>query len=177
MRYGCGDKTAPDVHKWHPNTTAREIMSNKSSSHPFFETDFSKFMDVTKLMADFKMPSFDVEAVMAAQRKNVEALSAANQLAFESFQELARRQSEMVRQTIQETTSLFNEAATGNAPEDRMTKQTELTRAALEKSLTNMKELSEMMAKANYEAVEVLSNRVREGLEELRGLMNKNEQK
>jgi phasin family protein len=143
----------------------------KSSQYPFFETDFSKFMDVTKLMADFKMPQMDVEAVMAAQRKNVEALSAANQLAFEGFQELARRQSEIVRQTIQETTSLFNGAMAPTSPEDKMTQQSDLTRQALEKSLTNMKELSDMMAKANYEAIEVLSNRVREGIEELQNLM------
>lgn len=141
---------------------------------PFFDTDFSKFMDVTKLMADFKMPGMDVEAIMAAQRKNIEAFSAANQLAFEGFQALARRQGEMVRQTIQETTSLMNQVMTSSA-EEKMSKQTEIAKAALEKSLANMRELSDLMSKANYEAVDVLSKRMQEGLEELRGLVKKAE--
>ncbi|NDC57005.1 MAG: phasin family protein, partial [Alphaproteobacteria bacterium] len=62
-------------------------------------------------------------------------------------------------------------------PEDTMTKGAELTRTAMEKSLANMRELSEMMAKANYEAVEVLTTRMNEGLEELRGLMQATDKK
>ncbi|MBI1272601.1 MAG: phasin family protein [Alphaproteobacteria bacterium] len=144
----------------------------KTTKNPFFETDFSKFMDVSKMMSDFKMPDMGFEAVMAAQRKNVEALAAANQLAFEGFQALARRQSEMVRETVQETSSLMNDAMGSGAPEDKMTRQADLAKQTLEKSLNNIKELSELLAKANYEAVEVLSNRMREGLEEMRGLVD-----
>ena len=35
--------------------------------------------DVTKMFADFRFRPFDVEAVWAAQRRNIEALSQANQ--------------------------------------------------------------------------------------------------
>ena len=44
---------------------------------PFFD------FDVTKMFADFRFRPFDVEAVWAAQRRNIEALSHANQLAVE----------------------------------------------------------------------------------------------
>ncbi|NBX74782.1 MAG: phasin family protein [Alphaproteobacteria bacterium] len=149
---------------------------DKNNGQNFFTTDFSKFFDVTRMMADLKMPGLDVDQLMAAQRRNIEALSAANQLAFEGFQQVARRQSELVRQTIQETSAMLNNAGTTN-PEDTMTKGAELTRTAMEKSLANMRELSEMMAKANYEAVEVLTTRMNEGLEELRGLMQATDKK
>ena len=48
--------------------------------------------DVTKMMADFRFRPFDVEALMASQRRNIEALTQANQLAVEGVQAVARRQ-------------------------------------------------------------------------------------
>ena len=45
--------------------------------------------DVTKMFADFRFRPFDVEALWAAQRRNIEALSQANQLAVEGVQALA----------------------------------------------------------------------------------------
>ena len=44
--------------------------------------------DVTKFFADFRYKPFDVESVMAAQRRNIEALSQANQAAAEGMQAL-----------------------------------------------------------------------------------------
>ena len=38
-------------------------------------------MDVQKMMGEFKLPNVDVDAVVAAQKKNIEALTSANQLA------------------------------------------------------------------------------------------------
>lgn len=140
-----------------------------------FPSDFSKFFDVSKMMTDFKMPGVDMDAVMGSLRKNVEASSAANQLAFEGFQAFARRQSEMMRETIAETSRMINamvvSGAKGEATDPSMAQQAEVIRATLEKSLANMRELSDMMTKANYEAVEVLSSRFTEGLEELRTLI------
>lgn len=45
--------------------------------NPFANVDFSKF-DFSKTMGDLKIPGFDVQAIMDAQRKNIEALTAAN---------------------------------------------------------------------------------------------------
>ena len=56
--------------------------------------------DVTKMMADFRFCPFDVEALMACQRRNIEALTQANQLTVEAVQAVARRQIEIARQTL-----------------------------------------------------------------------------
>ena len=45
--------------------------------------------DVTKAMADFRFRPIDVEALMACQGRNIEALSQANQLAVEGMQAVA----------------------------------------------------------------------------------------
>ena len=45
----------------------------------FLDTDFSK------AFAGFTVPGFDAESLLASQRKNVEALTQANQLAAEGL--------------------------------------------------------------------------------------------
>ena len=63
--------------------------------NPFFDVDVSKFADVSKLISEFKLPGVDVEFALASQQKNIQALTAANQLALEGFQAVVRRQSEI----------------------------------------------------------------------------------
>src|SRR5882724_4239739 len=105
-------------------------------------------MDVTKLMGEFKMPGVDLHKVVSAQRKNVEALTAANQLAAEGMQAVARRQAEILRTTLEEAGRSMRDLMEHSAPEDRMVKQTEFAKNAFEAALANMRELAEMVTKA-----------------------------
>lgn len=135
---------------------------------PFFDFDVSKLMDITKLTSDYKFPGVDMDQLLAAQRKNIEALTAANQLAFEGMQAVLRRQGEILRQSLEQANSLISEVMAAGAPEDKVAKNAELTKAAFEKALANMRELAEMVAKSNAEAAEVISKRVSESLDELK---------
>jgi len=144
---------------------------SKNPLNPFLETDFSKLFDMPKLMGDFKVPNVDVDALLAAHRKNLEALTSANQAAFEGLQALARRQAELIRQGFEDSTNLVNSVVAQQSPEDRVAKQTEATKITLERNVANLKELTELAAKANYQAIEFISNRISEGLEELRSLV------
>ena len=138
-----------------------------TNRNPFLE------MDVTKLMGEFKLPGVDVDKMVSAQRKNVEALTSANQLAAEGLQAIARRQSEIMRQTFEEAGRTMREMMEHSAPEDRMVKQTELAKTAFEAALSNMRELAEMVTKANAEAFDVINKRVAESLDELRDMIKK----
>ena len=138
-----------------------------TNRNPFLE------MDVTKLMGEFKLPGVDVDKMVSAQRKNVEALTSANQLAAEGLQAIARRQSEIMRQTFEEAGRTMREMMEHSAPEDRMVKQTELAKTAFESALANMRELAEMVAKANSEAFDVINKRVAESLDELKDMIKK----
>ncbi len=135
--------------------------------NPFLE------MDVTKMLGDFKLPGVDLEKVATAQRKNVEALTSANQLAAEGFQAVARRQAEILRQTLEEAGKSMRDLMEQSAPEDRMVKQTELAKTAFETALSNMRELAEMVAKANTEAFDVINRRVTESLDELKDMIKR----
>ena len=129
--------------------------------------------DVTKLLAEFKMPGVDMDTVLATQRKNIEALTKANQLAIEGLQTVARRQAEIIRAGFEEASTLARELFQHHSPEDRVTKQTEATKSALEKAFGNARELSEIVGKAQQEAFDVINKRLTEGLDEVRDLVKK----
>lgn len=129
--------------------------------------------DLTKLLGDFKVPGVDFESIIASQRKNIEAVTAANQLAVEGLQAVLRRQSEIIRQSIEEASSLVGDLTSVSAPEEKAAKQADLVKSAFEKALANIKELSEIVAKSNSEAAEVLTKRVSESLEEVKAAIAK----
>ncbi|RJF84997.1 phasin family protein [Azospirillum cavernae] len=137
------------------------------TNNPFLEFDPSKFM------GDFKLPGVDVEAILSSQRKNIEALTAANQLAAEGFQAVLRRQAEIVRSSVEEASSFVNDVLSASTPEAKAAKQAELVKAAFEKALANARELAELVTKSNTEAADVLSKRVSESLEELKSAVAK----
>jgi phasin family protein len=137
-------------------------------------TKNSGLFDVTKVMGDFRVPGIDLEAAVASQRKNIEALTQANQLAVEGVQALMRRQVEITRQAMEDFSAMFRDFVQPNgSPEDRVAKQAEYSKQAIEKGLSHAKELTELVTKANSEAFNVINKRVTESLDEVRDFAKK----
>ena len=128
------------------------------------------FVDVTKILEQFKLPGIDINAVMEARRKDMEALTKANQLAYENMQALGRREAEILQQTMAEWQGAMAGMA-GKGPAEMAAKGTELATQAFGRALANMRELAEMAAKSQAQTYEVLNQRFQENLEELRKLM------
>lgn len=126
--------------------------------------------DLTKLMAEFRFRPFDIEAMLACQRRNIEALTQANQLAIEGMQAMARRQIEIARQTVEDMTALMRDLSQPASPEDRIAKNTEYAKHMIEKSLDHGREISGLATKASTAAVDVLRKRASEGLDEMHDL-------
>ena len=130
--------------------------------NPFFD------FDMTKVFADFRFRPFDVEAVWAAQRRNIEALNQANQLAVEGVHALAKRQIEMTQQALEDLSTHVREMTQPSSNEDRIAKQTEFTKKMIDKGLTHGREVVALAAKAGTEASEVLQKRTTESLDEMK---------
>ena len=124
--------------------------------------------DVTKMFADFRFRPFDMEAVWAAQRRNMEALSQANQAAVEGAHALARRQIEMTREAFEGFSTLMRDMAQPVSPEDRIAKNTEYAKQMLEKGANHGRELATIAAKVGSDAAEILHKRATEGIDEFR---------
>jgi len=128
------------------------------------------FVDVTKLLEQFKLPGIDMNAIMQARRKDMEALAQANQIAYETMQALARREAEILQQTMSEWQGAMAGMA-GTNPAEMAAKGTELATQAFGRALANMRELAEMASKSQTQTYEVLNKRFQENLEDLRKLM------
>ncbi len=125
-------------------------------------------VDFGKAFAGFSFPGFDVESLVAAQRKNLEAFTQANQLAVEGVQAVARRQVELARQAMDEASVALREWTQPVAPEEQVAKNVEMAKHAFEKSFANARELAELVTKANTDAFSVIHKRVAESFEEIR---------
>jgi phasin family protein len=136
---------------------------------------FEKFfnLDMQKTFADMKVPGVDVDAIVSSQKKNIEALTEANKLAYEGVQALFKRQAELVRQSVEEASSAAQEISKAGNVNERMAKQTEITKEAVEKTLANMREMSEMVVKSNSEVVDLLNSRFTQSLDEMKTMFEK----
>lgn len=139
----------------------------------FAKFDISKF-DLSKTLGDIKVPGVDVEALLASQRKNVEALTTANKVALEGLQAVAKRQAEILAQSLAEANAVAKELASlSSNPQELTAKQTAVAKEAFEKALANARELAELVNKSNTEAFAVINQRVNESMEELKALVAK----
>jgi phasin family protein len=148
---------------------------SKPAANPFFEVDFSKFADFSKLAGEFKAP-MNMEPLLAAQRRNIEAMTAVGQAAFESMQALARRQADAMRQGMEEAANMMSSMMTSPSPEEKVMRQAEASKAAMEKCIANARDIAETLSKCNTQAMEVVTNRLSESVEELRGMMKPRQQ-
>ncbi|WP_242434441.1 phasin family protein [Candidatus Competibacter denitrificans] len=127
---------------------------------------------MTKLFSDVKIPGFDMKAAMDAQRKNIEALNAANQAAVQGMQAVAQRQAEILSQAVSEISTIAQQlASASNNPQELTSKQAEVARKAFEQALANARELAEIVSKSNTEAFAIINKRVSESLQELKALV------
>ncbi|HZU90969.1 MAG TPA: phasin family protein [Stellaceae bacterium] len=124
--------------------------------------------DVTRFMADFRFRPIDVDTWLACQRRNIEALTQANQVAVDGVQAVARKQIEIARQSIEDVTALLRDLAQPASAEERIAKNTEYAKQMLEKSLNHGREITMLATKAGADAADVLRRRASEGLDEIR---------
>ena len=124
--------------------------------------------NVTKAFGDFRLPGLDVDALVAAQRKNLEALTHASQLAVEGIRTLAQRQIQIAQQAFAEASAVVREWTQPGAPEERLAKNGEAAKHAFERGLANARELTELTAKASADVFSVIARRVSESFDEVR---------
>ena len=125
--------------------------------------DFGKTLnfDFTKLMKDFKLPGVDLATIMDREKKNIEALTEANRVAFQGWQALVHRQAEILQESIKQAVGTVQ-------GEDAGTKRMDLASHAFETALSNMRELAEMAIKSQKDAFDIIRKRVEDNVAALR---------
>ena len=136
--------------------------------NPYLDFDFSKFADFGKLSESFKVPGVDAGVMIETQRKNLETITVASQIAYEGVQAIAQRQAEIVRQAMSEAVKATQELSAVGTPQDRLAKQTDLAKQSYETTVANFRELAEINAKSGAEVIELYNKRITEGLDEVK---------
>lgn len=131
--------------------------------------------DMMKIFADFRLPAMpDMTALVAAQRRNLEALSAANRIALEGAQAVARRHMEIMQASMAEMTQAMTGMANTPAdPKEAAARQIEALKAAYEKAVANIREVADLIQKSNAEALALLNKRFAEALDEAKQMAAK----
>jgi phasin family protein len=131
-------------------------------------------VDFTKFFAEMKLPALpDMGALMAAHKRNIETLTAANRVALEGAQAFARRQTEIVQQSVAELTEAVTALSTTATPQEKAAKQAELVKHSYERGVANLRELGDLITKSNEEAVALLHRRFTEAMDEVKALAEK----
>lgn len=107
-------------------------------------------------------PAFDPAALMESQKKNMDALMAANTAAAEAYQALYKKQLEVFESTVaeaQKSVEGFDPAAPQANPQ--------VAQKVLELAMCNMTDLAQEAGKANAEAFRVVQERIAASVQEL----------
>jgi phasin family protein len=130
--------------------------------------------DFTRFFAEMKLPALpDMEAFLAANRKNIETFSAANRVALEGAQAVAKRQMEMVQSSMSEIADAMKQLASADAPQEKAAKQAELLKHAYQQAVAHMTELSDLIRQSNAEALALINRRFEEAMDEVKALASK----
>ena len=123
-------------------------------------------------MADnsFKTPTmFDPEKLVAAQRRNFEALTSAGQIVADGMRTCAERQAAMIEEAMR---GLWGEMQTSSrsAQPGNPAEQLERMRGAFERVLSQVQELSQLLLRVQSEAMQVLNSCAAANMEALGGM-------
>lgn len=124
--------------------------------------------DVSRMLASLTTPQFDLGAMTEAQRKNMEAMSAVCLLALDCISESARKQSALLAETVDHLLETTRTAGM-NGGDGGMAAQ----RALFTKGVEAMREIAELIAKSNGEALDIVGRRAQTCLDELNGIAKK----
>jgi phasin family protein len=112
----------------------------------------------------------DMAALLAAQRRNVEALTAANRVVRQGAQAVVRRNVEIMQQIAEGVSESLQTIASLDCPAQRAIRQTEAAIKACEDATANVQELRDIVQHTRTDAMEVLNRRFAEAAEEAKSL-------
>ncbi|MCZ0738084.1 phasin family protein [Phreatobacter sp. AB_2022a] len=127
----------------------------------------------TKLGQDLKIPSVDMEKIIAHHRKNLEALSASGKAAAEGAAAFAAKQREIVEAAIRDIQSAAQNFKLPGSPQEAMAAQSEFAKRSIDAAIQNTKDLAELVQKSNQDAMRIIQDRMKESFEEIKSSFTK----
>lgn len=127
--------------------------------------------ELLNYLAALKVPGVNMDALVANQRDNLEALGVANRAAMEGIKAAAQWQMKVLHETMEELKAAIDGLAKDGSPQDMLVTEADLAKKAFETALSEMRELAEIVTNANKQATEAIVKRIPESLEEIKDVL------
>ena len=136
------------------------------------EDPFKIFSEFQKNLSQFQLPGIDPNQWAETYQRNLEAMNQASQAIATGVQAYAEKQAAMLQASMERAQESIKQASeTGDASE-LATQQLDRAKAAYEKAVEDMNEISQIMAKTNAEATEAIEKRISGSFEEIQKLLS-----
>src|SRR3954447_22922120 len=96
---------------------------------------FNSFAKLFPVPSFGKLPGFDVNTIADIQRRNVEALTAANQTIAQGLQTVVQRQGEIARQSVKQFQDLVSVKPSSTSVTETLVKQIDVAKTSYEKNV------------------------------------------
>jgi phasin family protein len=129
---------------------------------------------LVKPMAQMTFPAMpDVNALMDTHSRNMEALVASMRIAIEGAQTVAKREMEIMQQTVTDLTEGLRSLSTANGQQVNGAGPMEWAKQAYQHAVANAHELAELVQHSNREALDQLHRRFVAGMDEMGSILEK----
>jgi phasin family protein len=114
------------------------------------------------------LPKVDVEKLVDMQLKNFDALGRSARTAGEGAKAVADKQREIIDAAFKQTSAMVKDFHPSGDPQAILAKQRDYAKKAFELTMQNTRDIAELTTKTTTEATEILRERLRASLAELR---------
>jgi phasin family protein len=122
----------------------------------------------SRLGSELKLPKVDVEAVLSHHRKNLEALEKSAKAAATGASSVMAKQREALQQTLNEFSGMAQNFKVPGDAQEFVTNQAEFARKSFEAAVKNAGDVAEIVRQSGSESVDILRQRIREAMDEVR---------
>lgn len=138
------------------------------------KSESESFVDMFRQFGEqLKMPSVDVDRIIDHHRKNLTTLEKTAKAATEGASSVMAKQREILQETLRDVTDMAQDFRAGSSPQDAMAKQAEFARRSFETAVKNASEMADVVRRSSTETIEILRERIREAMEEVRDTMER----
>lgn len=138
-------------------------------------TDSNSYLDMfRKFGSDLGLPKLDVEKLLEAQKKNLDALGRSAKVAAQGAQSVAQKQREVLEAGLREATSLAREYKPLGKVQENLALQTEFAKKVFDIAVEGAQDSTATARQSTTEAVKIIQDRVKESFEEFRNSVGRN---
>ena len=127
--------------------------------------DTQSWLDrLRKFGSDLGLPKVDVDQLIDAHRKNLDALDRSVRVAAEGAKSLADKQHKILESALIEAAAMARDFKPTGDPQQIVTQQTEFAKKAFESAVQNTRDVAELATKTTSDATAIIRDRLRESL-------------